>query len=51
MRGLSLLERGAVKAIKETVQAYIETMIEQGVAIPNAKEIEIREASLVSVIL
>jgi predicted RNase H-like HicB family nuclease len=39
----------ALKAIKEAAQAYIETLIEQGRAIPAAKDIEVKESPVVSV--
>jgi predicted RNase H-like HicB family nuclease len=40
-----------LKAIKEAAHAYIETLIEQRLAIPGAKEIEVKEAPVVSVIV
>jgi predicted RNase H-like HicB family nuclease len=39
----------ALKAIKEAAQAYVETLIEQGLAVPAAKEIEVKESPVVSV--
>ena len=39
----------ALKAIKDGAQAYIETLIEQGLAVPAAREIEVKEAPVVSV--
>jgi predicted RNase H-like HicB family nuclease len=39
----------ALKAIKEAAHAYIETLIEQGKAVPSAKDIELKEAPVVSV--
>ena len=41
----------ALKAIKEAAHAYIETLIEQGLAVPAAKEIEVKETPIFSITL
>jgi predicted RNase H-like HicB family nuclease len=39
----------ALKSIQEATQAYVQTLLEQGVTIPRWKEIEVKDALAVTV--